>query len=798
MMQKYPIHKLAKDLKKDNKEFKSQEIMDILTKYGHPPKNHMQPLTNQELSIIFEYLTQHNQIDSIQSVYADVYHEPAQKAESAAPKAEEKKAQPAAKPADHSQNNKGGKPAQASQPAAPKAEEKKPQQPAKPMSRVPEKKVVDTRGGGNVNLAKYDERLESFTSEKTQDRGGKQKFQGRNAQRQRGGRQAGSFGNKRKQEEQDRLRRLQLEIAKKAPVKVLIPDEISVGELASRMKKTGAEVVKCLMKNGVMASLSQIIDYDTAAFVAEELGCKVEKKVIVTIEEKLIDVSEDKAEDLVSRAPVVVVMGHVDHGKTSLLDYIRHANVVSGEAGGITQHIGAYQVNVHGSPVTFLDTPGHEAFTAMRARGAMITDIAILVVAADDGIMPQTVESINHAKAAEIPIIVAINKMDKPTANPDRIMQQLTEYELVPEEWGGDTIICPISAKTGQGIDNLLDMVVLTAEMRELKANPNRSASGAVIEARLDKGRGPVATLLVQNGTLKQGDIIIAGTAVGRVRAMTDARGKKLAEAGPSVPVEIIGMGEVPGAGDDFHAVADERMARELVEQRKHDQKAAANAPSGKVTLEDLFSQIQAGEMKTLNLIVKADVQGSAEAVKASLEKLTNDEVRVRVIHCAVGAITESDVTLAATSGAIIVGFNVRPDANAKETAARTQVDMRMYRVIYDAINEIEAAMKGMLTPKFKEVDLGRAEVRNVFRITGVGMVAGCYVLDGKMQRGAQMRLLRDNIVIYDGAIASLQRFKDSVKEVAAGYECGITFEKFQDIKEGDIIEAFLMEQIEV
>ncbi len=798
MMQKYPIHKLAKDLKKDNKEFKSQEIMDILTKYGHPPKNHMQPLTNQELSIIFEYLTQHNQIDSIQSVYADVYHEPAQKAESAAPKAEEKKTQPAAKPADHSQNNKGGKPAQASQPAAPKAEEKKPQQPAKPMSRVPEKKVVDTRGGGNVNLAKYDERLESFTSEKTQDRGGKQKFQGRNAQRQRGGRQAGSFGNKRKQEEQDRLRRLQLEIAKKAPVKVLIPDEISVGELASRMKKTGAEVVKCLMKNGVMASLSQIIDYDTAAFVAEELGCKVEKEVIVTIEEKLIDVSEDKAEDLVSRAPVVVVMGHVDHGKTSLLDYIRHANVVSGEAGGITQHIGAYQVNVHGSPVTFLDTPGHEAFTAMRARGAMITDIAILVVAADDGIMPQTVESINHAKAAEIPIIVAINKMDKPTANPDRIMQQLTEYELVPEEWGGDTIICPISAKTGQGIDNLLDMVVLTAEMRELKANPNRSASGAVIEARLDKGRGPVATLLVQNGTLKQGDIIIAGTAVGRVRAMTDARGKKLAEAGPSVPVEIIGMGEVPGAGDDFHAVADERMARELVEQRKHDQKAAANAPSGKVTLEDLFSQIQAGEMKTLNLIVKADVQGSAEAVKASLEKLTNDEVRVRVIHCAVGAITESDVTLAATSGAIIVGFNVRPDANAKETAARTQVDMRMYRVIYDAINEIEAAMKGMLTPKFKEVDLGRAEVRNVFRITGVGMVAGCYVLDGKMQRGAQMRLLRDNIVIYDGAIASLQRFKDSVKEVAAGYECGITFEKFQDIKEGDIIEAFLMEQIEV
>ena len=800
MMQKYPIHKLAKDLKKDGKEVKSQEIMDILTKYGHPPKNHMQPLTDQELSIVFEYLTQHNQIDSIQSVYADVYHDPAKQA-APTPK-EEKSAPKAAQPGGKAQSPAAGKPQQGQQNVQPprRGEEKKaqPVQPAKPMSRVPEKKVVDTRGGGNVNLAKYDERLESFTSEKTQDRGGKQKFQGRNAQRQRGGRQAGSFGNKRKQEEQDRLRRLQLEIAKKAPVKVLIPDEISVGELSSSMKKTGAEVVKCLMKNGVMASLSQIIDYDTAAFVAEELGCKVEKEVIVTIEEKLIDASEDKAEDLVPRAPVVVVMGHVDHGKTSLLDYIRHANVVSGEAGGITQHIGAYQVDVHGSPVTFLDTPGHEAFTAMRARGAMITDIAILVVAADDGIMPQTVESINHAKAAEIPIIVAINKMDKPTANPDRIMQQLTEYELVPEEWGGETIICPISAKTGMGIDNLLDMVVLTAEMKELKANPNRAASGAVIEARLDKGRGPVATLLVQNGTLKQGDIIIAGTAVGRVRAMTDARGKKLTEAGPSVPVEIIGMGEVPGAGDDFHAVADERMARELVEQRKHDQKAAANAPTGKVTLEDLFSQIQAGEMKTLNIIVKADVQGSAEAVKASLEKLSNDEVRVRVIHCAVGAITESDVTLAATSGAIIVGFNVRPDANAKDTAARTKVDMRMYRVIYDAINEVEAAMKGMLAPKFKEVELGRAEVRNVFRITGVGMVAGCYVLDGKMQRGAQMRLLRDNIVIYDGAIASLQRFKDSVKEVAAGYECGITFEKFQDIKEGDIIEAFLMEQIEV
>ena len=795
MMIKYPIHKVAKDFKKGSKELPSKEIMDILTQYNHPPKNHMQPLTDQELSIVFEYLTQHNQIDSIESVYADVYHDPKAKEQPAAPKAEAKPAPQAgqSQPKQSAQPQPSGGQHQENKPAQSQA-----QAPAKPVSRIPTKKVVDTRGGPAVNLDKYDERLESFTSERQQDRGGKQKFQGRNAQRQRGGKQAGNFGNKRRQEEQERLRRLQLEIAKKAPVKVLIPDEISVGELASRMKKTGAEVVKCLIKNGVMASLSDVIDFDTAAIIAEEMGCKVEKEVVVTIEEKLIDTTEDKEEDLVPRAPVVVVMGHVDHGKTSLLDYIRHANVVSGEAGGITQHIGAYQVDVKGSPVTFLDTPGHEAFTAMRARGAMITDVAILVVAADDGIMPQTVESINHAKAAEIPIIVAINKMDKPTANPDRIMQQLTEYELVPEEWGGDTIICPISAKTGMGIDNLLDMVVLTAEMRELKANPNRSAHGAVIEARLDKGRGPVATLLVQNGTLKQGDVIIAGTAVGRVRAMTNAQGQKVTEAGPSVPVEIIGMGEVPGAGDDFHAVADERMARELVEQRKHEQKAAAANPVGKVSLEDLFSQIQAGEMKNLNVIVKADVQGSAEAVKASLEKISNDEVRVRVIHCAVGAISESDVMLASTSGAIIVGFNVRPDANAKDSAARMNVDMRMYRVIYDAINEIEAAMKGMLAPKFKEVELGRAEVRNVFRITGVGMVAGCYVLDGKMQRNAQMRLLRDNIVIYDGSIASLQRFKDSVKEVAAGYECGITFEKFQDIKEGDIIEAFLMEQIEV
>ena len=776
---KYRVRDVAKDFDRTPKE-----IITILGKYGTAPKNNMQVLEDGELSVLFDYLTQHNQVESIESIFADTYHEPKPAPEAKPAPAPQKAAEKAA-PAPQNGGNKpagnqqgGGKPAQGQEAVSRK---------------VPEKKIVDTRKSGNVNLEKYDQRLEDLAAGKTkQMQAGKQKFQGRNQRK--GGFQG---GNKRRQEEQEKMRRLQMEIAKKTPLTVKIPDEIGVGELASRMKKTGAEVVKTLMKNGVMASLSDVIDFDTAAIIAEELGCKVEKEVIVTIEERLIDTAEDKEEDLLPRAPVVVVMGHVDHGKTSLLDYIRNAHVAAGEAGGITQHIGAYQVEVGGKPITFLDTPGHEAFTAMRARGAMITDVAILVVAADDGIMPQTVESINHAKAAQIPVIVAINKMDKPEANPERIKEQLTKYEL-PEEWGGDTIICPISAKTGEGIDNLLEMVNLTAEMQELKANPNRSAHGAVIEARLDKGRGPVATLLVQNGTLHQGDIIIAGTAVGRVRAMTNARGEKLTEAGPSVPVEIIGMSEVPGAGDDFHAVDDERMARELVEQRKHDQKMAASGPVGKVSLEDLFSQIQAGEMKTLNIIVKADVQGSAEAVKASLEKISNEEVRVRVIHCAVGAINESDVMLATTSNAIIVGFNVRPDSNAKDTAARNKVDMRMYRVIYDCINEIETAMKGMLAPKFKEVELGQAEVRNVFRITGVGMVAGCYVTNGKMQRGAQMRLLRDNVVIYDGSIASLQRFKDSVKEVAAGYECGITFEKFQDIKEGDVIEAFLMEQIEV
>ena len=776
---KYRVHEVAKDFGVSTKE-----ITEILTKYAETPKNHMQVLEDRELSLIFEYLTQHNPVSSIAVIYAE------------GAKAAEKKPASAAKPAQSAPAQSSGKPQQ----QAPAAGNAKPaEQPKQPMSRVPQRQVVDTRKATNVNLDKYDEKLQDMADARSSGKRDQQAPQGKEKFRNKQRRDNNFNSNKRKQEEADRLRKLRLEVIKKTPVTVQIPDEISVGELASRMKKTGAEVVKCLMKNGIMASLSQMIDFDTAAIIAEELGCKVEKEVVVTIEERLIDDHQDKDEDLVPRAPVVVVMGHVDHGKTSLLDYIRHAHVASGEAGGITQHIGAYQVEIHGKPITFLDTPGHEAFTSMRARGAMVTDIAILVVAAEDGIMPQTVESINHAKAAGIPIIVAINKMDKPEANPERIKQQLTEYGLVCEEWGGDTIVCPISAKTGMGVDNLLEMLTLTAEVGELKANPNRAAQGTVIEARLDKGRGPVATLLVQNGTLHQGDIIIAGTSVGRVRAMVSDKGQRITEAGPSVPVEITGLSEAPSAGATFNAVADEKLARELVEQRKAEEKAKANAPVTKVSLEDLFSQIQAGEMKNLNLIVKADVQGSVEAVKASLEKLSNEEVRVRVIHGGVGAINESDVMLASTSQAIIVGFNVRPDAAARESAARANVDMRMYRVIYDAINEIEAAMKGMLAPKFREVLLGHAEVRQTYKVSGVGTVAGCYVQDGKLQRkDCQVRLVRDGIVIHEGVLASLQRFKDSVKEVQAGYECGLSIEKFNDIKEGDIVEAFTMEQIEV
>ena len=788
-MIKYRIHEVAKDF-----NVTSKVISQILTDYIAPPKNHMQVLENNELDVIFEYMTQHNQVASLQDIF------------NVQPKAEPAKAQPRAEqPRSQSQGQKkpdvkNGKPQDkpAVQPAAAPVQQPAQDKPNKPHTprQVAEKRVVDTRGGAAVNIEKYNEKFEDMAGARANNnnlrRGNKEKITSKAKQRP----NSQLASTKRRQEERDKMNKLQLEIAKKQQLKVEIPDEIAVGELASRMKKTASEVIKQLFKLGVFASVSDVIDYDTAALVAMELGCKVEKEIIVTVEERLIDDHEDKPEDLVPRAPVVVVMGHVDHGKTSLLDYIRHANVVSGEAGGITQHIGAYTVDVNGSPVTFLDTPGHEAFTSMRARGAMVTDIAILVVAADDGIMPQTVESINHAKAANIPVVVAINKMDTVGANPERIKQQLTEYDLVSEEWGGDTIVCPISAKTGAGIDNLLENLVVLAEVLELKANPNRAARGAVIEARLDKGRGPIMTVLVQNGTLKQGDIIIAGTAVGRVRTMINDKGQRVTEAGPSTPVEISGMSEVPSAGDTFNAVADERMARELAEERRV--QISSNAPGGakKVSLEDLFSQIQAGEMKTLNIIVKADVQGSAEAVKSSLEKISNDEVRVKVIHSAVGAINESDVMLAATSGANIVGFNVRPDNAARDSAARSKVDMRMYRVIYDCINEIEAAMKGMLAPKFREAVIGHAEVRETYKVYKVGTVCGCYCTDGKIQRGCEVRVLRDNIVIHEGELASLRRFKDDVKEVASGYECGMQVEKFNDIKVGDVIECFIMEQI--
>ncbi len=759
-----------------------KEISDILGKYMERPKSNTQVLTDQELNLVFDAMTQKNQIKSLEQVFA-----------AAAPKVEAQKAEN--KPQQPKTDNKpqqqrpAGKPQQPQQTQQPKSENK-PKEP----ERKRERRVVDT-SAVQVNANRFAD-VDNLVSEKVQNyQGGKQRIGGKKGQQQ--NKKDNKFrGSKSRNEEQEKMRRLQMEVARKAPVTVKIPDEITVGELASRMKKTASEVIKCLMKNGVIAAINQTIDFDTAEFVATELGCKVEKEITVTIEERIIDDHVDTAEELEPRAPVVVVMGHVDHGKTSLLDAIRKTSVTAGEAGGITQHIGAYTVDVNGNMVTFLDTPGHAAFTSMRARGAKSTDIAILVVAADDGIMPQTIESINHAKAAEVPIIVAINKMDKPTANPDKIKEQLTKYELVPEEWGGDTIIVPISAKTGMGLEELLEMVLLTAEVQELKANPNRRARGTVIEARMDKTRGPIATLLVQNGTLKQGDVVIAGTSVGRVRVMTNDKGRTVKTAGPSVPVEITGLAYVPTPGDEFNVVTDERMARELVEQRRQAQKDALAKQAQKVTLDNLFAKMQEGEMKELPLIVKADVQGSAEAVKASLEKISNEEVRVRVIHAGVGAINESDILLASTAGAIVVGFNVRPDAAAAMSAHRANVDMRFYRVIYDAIDEIEAAMKGMLAPKFEEVVIGHAEVRMTYKVSAIGTIAGCMVKDGKVTRDAQVRILRDNIVIHEGEIGSLQRFKDAVKEVTAGYECGMSITKYNDIKEGDIFECFAMQEV--
>ena len=841
---KYKLSDMAKDLKVTN-----NDLIECLGKLGGEPKKTQSVLTPEEISYVLEYYTQNNQVDSFDAFYANNV-KPAKeekKADKKPVKAEkkEKKAEkkPEPKPAPKAEAKPEPKPApKAEAKPEPKAEpkvEKKPEvkaetkQPApeqkkkQPVPQKPAKKkehgvrqqlggfsdkkeasggytisedndsfgtqrTIDTRGS-YIELDKYNEKYDNLANSKQNKSKDnftkKQKLTQKSQQRKKQ-----QFSHK-KETESEKLRRLELERARKQQLKVMIPDEIVVSELASRLKVTATEVIKKLMGLGVMASINEVVDFDTAALVAEELGAKVEKEVHVTIEERLIETDEDPEESLQERCPVVVVMGHVDHGKTSILDRIRNAHVTDTEAGGITQHIGAYQVEYQGKKITFLDTPGHEAFTAMRARGANVTDIAILVVAADDGIMPQTIESINHAKAAGVSIIVAINKMDKEGADPDRVKQQLTEQSLVVEEWGGDVIAVPVSAKTGMGIDELLENILLVAEVKELKANPDRLARGTVVEARLDKGKGPVATLLVQNGTLKSGDVIIAGTSVGRIRTMTNDKGRSIKEAGPSTPVEITGLGEVPSAGDVFNAVADEKLARELVEQRKQEAKEELFQQHQKVTLDNLFSQIAEGEMKELPIIVKADVQGSVEAVKQSLEKLSNDEVRVKVIHGGVGAVSESDVMLANASNAIIVGFNVRPDPVAKQNAEQSGVDIRLYRIIYDAIEEITDAMKGMLAPKYREVETARIEVRQVYKISNVGTVAGSYVLDGKVGRNNEIRVVRDGIVIAEDKMSSLKRFKDDAKEVAAGFECGITLEKFTDIKEGDIFEAFYMEE---
>ena len=832
MTKKVKLSDVARDL-----QISTQELIGFYQERdanGNTKKG-VTGLTPEEINLALEYYSQKSQVESLDAYFASK-DTPKQKQEKkpSEKKPAEKKASSEKKQSEKKQpdNKKQQKPqaaekkpqAQKSEKPAEKkpaaAETAKPKQNNAPKHEKPKKqqakaqkhgerlhvevemasadsittekrRTVDTRGS-YVDLDKYNQRYEQiapankYTNDKYSTK--KQKINQKSAQRNKQ-----RYSNKR-ETEQDKLRRLELERARKQQLRVRIPDVISVGELATRLKVTATEVIKKLMMLGVMATINEEIDFDTASLVAEELGAKVEHEVIVTIEDRLID-EDDDAEDTEERCPVVVVMGHVDHGKTSILDRIRNAHVTAGEAGGITQHIGAYQVRYEGKDITFLDTPGHEAFTAMRARGANITDIAILVVAADDGIMPQTVESINHAKAAGITVIVAINKMDKEGANPDRVKEELTKYGMVCEEWGGDVICVPVSAKTGEGIDELLENILLVAETSELKANPDRRAKGTVVEARLDKGRGPIATLLVQNGTLHTGDVIIAGTAVGRVRVMTNDKGKTVHTAGPSVPVEITGLAEVPEAGDVFNAVEDERLARELVEQRKHEAKQAKFNEYQKVTLDNLFSQIEQGEMKELSLIVKADVQGSVEAVTQSLEKLSNEEVRVRVIHGGVGGIKESDVMLASASNAIIIGFNVRPDQTAEEIAARDKVDIRTYRVIYDAIEEIETAMKGMLAPKYREVVMGRIEVRQVYKISNVGAVAGAYVLSGKVTRQCEIRVVRDGIVIAEDKRSSLKRFKDDAKEVGEGYECGITLEKFRDFKEGDIFEAFIMEE---
>ncbi len=771
MTKKYKLHEAAKDFGVSTKK-----LTDILSKYFEGEKKSQTALEEKELDVLFDVLTAQTAVENLDSYFA------MQKTADKKPKAEKNAKTEKKAPAGKSAN---GTPAAA--PEKPKKDKDRPMQ-SRTKGAV---RHVDTRAG-NVELDKYNERYENIApvNDRTNDNTvRKQKLKQKSQQYRKQG-----MRSRKRETEKERMARIAAERAKKQ-IKITVPEEITVGDLAALLKMTAAEVIKKLFSLGQMATVNEVIDYDTAEIVATELGAKVEKEVVVTIEERIIDDTVDDEADLQPRDPVVVVMGHVDHGKTSILDAIRNTAVTETEAGGITQHIGAYRVDVDGQKITFLDTPGHAAFTSMRARGAQATDIAVLVVAADDGIMPQTVEAINHAKAADVSIIVAINKMDKPGVTTDKIMQQLTEYELIPEEWGGDVICVPVSAKTHMNIDKLLESILLVAEMRELKANPNRAGKGIVIEARLDKGRGPVATLLVQNGTLNAGDTIVAGMSVGRVRVMTNDRGQRVEHAGPAVPVEITGLVEVPQAGDTFDAVSDERLARELVEQRKREAKEEEFSQFHKVTLDNLFASINQGEMKELNIIVKADVQGSVEAVRQNLEKLSNDEVKVKVIHGGVGAVSESDVMLANASNAIIVGFNVRPDPVAAEVAERDGIDMRMYRIIYDCIEEIEAAIKGMLAPKFREVILGRIEVRNVFKLSSSGMIAGSYVLDGKVTRNAQIRVVRDGIVIAEDAISSLKRFKDDVKEVAQGYECGIGLEKFNDLKEGDIFEAFVMEE---
>ena len=813
MTVKYKVSDFAKDL-----SISAKKVLDELNAMGSTGKKNSSTLEENELNYLLEKFSKDNSVKSLDEFLNSA------KAPKAEPKPAEKKAEPKAEKKPEAPKAPKAEPAMAEAKPAAKQNNKKNEQHKKreektvslselaretgakataasaqsvSVRREDNQVTVDTRTV-DMNVDRFDARYDDLASTKnTENRrkptpqGNKQKFT------QRGQRQRQQFQKGKRETEFERLQRIQLEKARNAQLKVLIPDEITVGELAARLKQQAGKVIAKFMQMGEMHAINDVIDFDTAALVAEEFHAKVEKEVHVTIEERLFTQEEDSQDDLVTRPPVVCVMGHVDHGKTSILDAIRKTNVTAGEAGGITQAIGAYQVKVNDSLITFLDTPGHEAFTSMRARGANMTDIAVLVVAADDGIMPQTVESINHAKAANVKLIVAMNKMDKPTANPERVMEGLTKYGIITEDWGGDVACIPVSALTGMGINDLLERIALEAEVMELKANPNRRAKGAVVEARLDKGQGPIATILVQNGTLHSGDVIIAGTAVGRVRTMRSDKGILLNDAGPSTPVEITGLTAVPEAGDLFEAVEDERLARELAEQRIAAAKEKQFSAFQKVTLDNLFSQMAQNDMKELAIVVKADVQGSAEAVKQSLEKISNDEVRVRVIHGAVGAINESDVMLAATSNAIIVGFNVRPDAAARDSAARNHVDMRMYRVIYDAIGEIEAAMKGMLAPKFREAIIGHAEIRQTYKVSSVGTVAGCYVTDGKIQRACDVRIVRDGIVVHEGHLASLQRFKDSVKEVAQGYECGLSFEKYNDIKVGDIVEAYVMEQIE-